>query len=143
MFPFTVAYEGAGTWELSAGQKRWIGDVIVELHMARKDLPRDVAKAAYYSDKVPNAILKEFTSDLLGGTTEAITSINSSGIVFMQYNTAQGAGEHLGIIYFREYQINFFNHLERQGLPMRNNQKRNADKQEKKALTEQEHWNSG
>jgi hypothetical protein len=99
MFPFTVAYEGAGTWELSAGQKRWIGDVIVELHMARKDLPRDVAKAAYYSDKVPNAILKEFTSDLLGGTTEAITSIKSSGIVFMQYNTAQGAGEHLGIIY--------------------------------------------
>jgi len=57
-FPFAVAYVEAGEWiigppELMTG----LHTVVIELHVARKDLPRDVEAAMRYAKAIPNAIL--------------------------------------------------------------------------------------
>jgi len=114
-FPFVIAYEGPGFWSVNAvgvdgtgnyGEKKWLGDIIIELHVARKDMTRDTQQIAYYSDRIPNAILREFISDQLGNSGDGIARIESSGLVFLQYYTTQGIGEHIGIIYrVKEYKI--------------------------------------
>lgn len=59
VFPFIVVYPGKGVWESDVpGNKRWLGSVIVELHIARVDLPRDVESALSYHESIPNALLK-------------------------------------------------------------------------------------
>lgn len=59
VFPFIVVYPGKGVWSSDVpGNKRWLGSVVVELHIARKDLPRDVKAALVYHESVPNALLK-------------------------------------------------------------------------------------
>jgi hypothetical protein len=98
-FPFAVSYEGPGSWDYYAGGKRWLGQIYTELHVARKDLPRDIQQIAFYSDKVPGAIISEFVSDQLGMTADALIRIESSGLVVLQYQTTSGVGEHLGILY--------------------------------------------
>ncbi|RPI96981.1 MAG: hypothetical protein EHM39_10290 [Chloroflexi bacterium] len=57
-FPFAVAFVEAGEWiigppELMTG----LHTVVIELHVARKDLPRDVTAAMRYAKAIPNAIL--------------------------------------------------------------------------------------
>ena len=106
-FPFIIAYESAGTWTINAvgqtsttyGEKKWVGDIRIELHVARKDMPRDVQQVAFYSDKVPNAILRELILDRLGSTVDGYARIDTSGLVFMQYLAPNGIGDHIGIIY--------------------------------------------
>ena len=59
VFPFSVVYPGKGEWNSDTpGGKRWLGSVIVELHIARVDLARDVQAALGYHESIPNALLK-------------------------------------------------------------------------------------
>ena len=59
VFPFLVTYASSGEWESDVpGNKRGLHTITVELHVARKDLPRDIAGAMAYSDSIPNALLK-------------------------------------------------------------------------------------
>lgn len=73
-FPFAVAFAGRGTWAggSPAGEKRGLHTIIVELHVARKDLPRDVAAAMGYTESIPNTILNDPT---LNGNVDAVNEI--------------------------------------------------------------------
>lgn len=57
VFPFAVAYARDGTYEQQKGMMKGLHNVVVELHVARKDLARDVQAAMGYAKSVPNAIL--------------------------------------------------------------------------------------
>lgn len=83
-FPFIVAYAGAGEFEAGApaGMMTYVGSIIVDLHIARKDLPRDTAKSMVYHDSIPDAILGDTT---IGGTVSTCGPVATSGIIFMKY----------------------------------------------------------
>jgi hypothetical protein len=55
-FPFAVAYVRDGSYEEKQGTLLGNHTVVVELHVARKDLARDVAAAMGYAKSIPNAI---------------------------------------------------------------------------------------
>jgi len=92
VFPFSAAFEGGGTWEWytsdeTYGSKRALLTVIVEIHLARIDLPNDAMKAAYFSESIPNAILKGVRLNRLGGTVSAVGKIDSSGLIPMSWGS--------------------------------------------------------
>ena len=73
VFPFSRAYAGEGVIEVGAiGTDRALHSIVVEIHVARTDLPRDVAKAMPYVDSVPAALLADPT---LGGTVSTFGRI--------------------------------------------------------------------
>ena len=93
-FPFVVAYAGAGEFmgASPASSLKYLGSIIVDLHLARKDLPRDVAKVMTYHTSIPNAILNDIT---LGGNLDMCGPVACSGLIVMQY----GDQETLGLRY--------------------------------------------
>jgi hypothetical protein len=65
IFPFAMAYSGGGTWEFGAGGgMKGLHTIVLEVHVARKDLPRDTKVLMVFSDSVPRALLSDPT---LGG----------------------------------------------------------------------------
>ena len=61
-FPFAVAYVDGGEYHIGPPQvMTGLHTVIVELHVARKDLERDVARAMPYAKAIPNAIFSAHT----------------------------------------------------------------------------------
>lgn len=64
-FPFAVVYPGAGVWEFGAtpGEKKGLCTIIVEMHVARKDLPKDLEKAMSFGDSVPNLLMSKMVND--------------------------------------------------------------------------------
>lgn len=58
VFPFVVIYVRGGVWQIGApGVIRGLHDIVVELHVARRDLPRDVRAAMSYAESVPQILL--------------------------------------------------------------------------------------
>lgn len=100
-FPFVIAYEGPGYWKFgTTGEKQGMLTVKVELHVARKDMPRDVAQAVFYSDQIPNAIMSAVKDVMLSeGTIDGCGEIETTGLVFMQYYAPSGIGDHIGYIF--------------------------------------------
>lgn len=97
-FPFVIAYEGPGIWKMVIpGEMQSLATVKIELHVARKDLPRDVAQAVFYSDMIPNAIFDGMRDNQLGGTVETIGEIETSGLVFLQYYS--DVANHIGYVF--------------------------------------------
>lgn len=92
VYPFVVAYAGPGEFRTGepAGQMKYLGSIIVDLHIARKDLPRDVEKAMTYHESIPNEILEDTT---LGGNISTCGPVSCSGIIVMAY----GGQETLGL----------------------------------------------
>ncbi len=76
-FPFCVAYSGGGTWEFGAGQqKKGLHTIVLELHVARKNLPGDIAAAMAYSDSIPALLMsKLLTDNKWNGTVDTFGSI--------------------------------------------------------------------
>lgn len=74
--PMLVAYPGTGDWQLgtasggaSGRPMRWCRPLLyVEVHVVRKDLPRDFRKLLPFGDSVPAAIYAAYARDRLGGT---------------------------------------------------------------------------
>jgi hypothetical protein len=56
-FPFAVAYLGGGTWAHAGNWKRGLHDIVIELHINRADLPRDIRAALKYSESVPDILM--------------------------------------------------------------------------------------
>jgi hypothetical protein len=83
-YPFVVAYAGSGEFRTGepAGQMLYLGSIIVDLHVARKDLPRDAEKAMTYHESIPNDILEDTT---LGGTISTCGPVSCSGLIAMSY----------------------------------------------------------
>ena len=73
VFPFAVAYSGGGLWEFGpGGTRKGLHTIVLEIHVARKDLPRDTQAAMAFSDTVPNVLLANPT---LGGNVSTFGQI--------------------------------------------------------------------
>lgn len=68
VFPFAIAYSQTGFYEQKQGRMLGSHSIAVELHVARKDLARDVQKAMSYAKSVPNAI---YAAQEAGSVTSA------------------------------------------------------------------------
>lgn len=72
-YPFVVAYMGTGTIDFDAPPStKGLHSIIVELHVARKDLPNDISIASPFVDSIPAAIMADVT---LGGTVQLFENI--------------------------------------------------------------------
>ena len=77
-FPFIVCYPVSGEWNSDIpGSKKGLHNIVVELHIARKALPRDVAAALVYCDSIPNMLLKAVspTGDLFNNSISTFERI--------------------------------------------------------------------
>jgi hypothetical protein len=72
IFPFAMAYSGGGTWEISAGRAKGLHTIVIEIHVARQDLPRDTHALMAFSDSIPQALLSDPT---LGGNIATFGTI--------------------------------------------------------------------
>lgn len=74
IFPFLVCYAGTGSFEISpTGVMKGLHSIILELHVARRDLSRDVKNAMQYSDSIPLALMHDPT---IGGTVSTFGRIS-------------------------------------------------------------------
>src|SRR3989304_8711270 len=66
-FPFVTGYPGDGEHiETPAGLRTGLHNVIIELHVARRDLPFDYALAIPFVDSIPNLLFSNLTSKWAG-----------------------------------------------------------------------------
>ena len=74
-YPFVICYPGTGTiTKMSAGWKQGLQTVILEIHVARKDMARDVAKLIDYEDDLMDLLWADSNSGL-SSTADTITEI--------------------------------------------------------------------
>jgi len=86
-FPFSVAHEGPGVWEMLPGeQKRGLQSIVFEIHNIRgKNLTKEIEKIHVYSDLIPNALIKGLYKDRWGGTISTFAQISTSGIAQLDW----------------------------------------------------------
>lgn len=73
-FPFAIAFPGAGTITTeSAGTKRGLHQISLEIHTARKNMAQDVETVIGYGETVANAILGNLT---LNGSVDTVNGIS-------------------------------------------------------------------
>ena len=74
VFPFVVAYPDTGTVEVNTpGEMKFLHNIVIEIHVARKDLPRDVDTLYPYAESVPNKI---FTDVTFGGAIQTFGALS-------------------------------------------------------------------
>jgi hypothetical protein len=78
VYPFAVAFVKSGTWKLGqpTGCMTGMHDIVIELHLERKDLARDVARAMAYAKSVPQAIGDAWLVHVSLTALEAIGSLS-------------------------------------------------------------------
>lgn len=79
-FPFAVAYPGdgehrVGTLVNNTGERKFLGQIVLEVHVSRADLPSAVQASIGFGDTIPNALLKDPT---LNGTVETFASVTQT-----------------------------------------------------------------
>lgn len=77
-FPFAVAYPGdgdhrVGTLVNNTGERKFLGQIVLEIHVSRADLPSAVEASIGFGDSIPNALLKNPTLNGTVSTFESIT----------------------------------------------------------------------
>ncbi len=73
VFPFAIAYARTGVFNAApVGAGKGLHTVVIEVHVARKDLARDVQAAMVFSDAIPLALLADTT---LGGTVSTFARV--------------------------------------------------------------------
>jgi len=74
VYPFAVCFADNGTYDIGPPEvMTGLHTITLELHIARKDLTRDVQKAMVYAKSIPNAIYKGFTD----GNLAAIATLST------------------------------------------------------------------
>jgi hypothetical protein len=90
-FPFVVIYPGAGSWEYGpAGDRKALYSIVIELHVARKDLPKDAEAAMKYIESIPNAVMSTDDGDTLA--TTAFNGLEFSGLITLGYADQETLG---------------------------------------------------
>jgi len=56
VFPFAICLPATGEYSVEPGWAQGIDEVTLDIHVARKDLPRDVDKLITYWDSIPAAL---------------------------------------------------------------------------------------
>jgi hypothetical protein len=76
VFPFAAIYPGGGEQTMPINRVRQdLGSIVIELHVARKDLPRDVEKAIPYVDSIPNVLFDGLDDNKWSATIDTFESI--------------------------------------------------------------------
>lgn len=74
IFPIAIVVPSAGTWEFGpVGEKKGLHNIVVMVHVARKDLPKDVASSRGFGDTIADALMSDPT---LGGTVSTFERIS-------------------------------------------------------------------
>jgi hypothetical protein len=81
-FPFAVAFPSEGTHKIAVpGERMFLGNIILELHVSRVDLPNAVMESIGFGDTIPAALFAYSTSNTsplnlpLKGTCDTFESI--------------------------------------------------------------------
>ncbi len=75
-FPFVVTLPHAGNWESqSAAWKRGLHAIVIDVHVARKDAPRDYQKFVPFVELVPNLLFNKLFLDKWSGLIDTFRSI--------------------------------------------------------------------
>lgn len=92
VFPFAVCYPAAGQFQAGPmGLMKGLHNLVVEIHVARKDLPRDVETALPFGELLAAAVLDDPT---LGGTVDTVRA--DEGISYTFGALAWGGQETVG-----------------------------------------------
>ena len=93
-FPFAVVYPLTGTYEQQMTQlMKGLHSVNIELHVARKDLPRDYSQVMDLIDQIPNRLMKAHMD-------KEFTKLATFGIIDYTFGPLEWAGvQTLGITY--------------------------------------------
>lgn len=71
-YPFLIVFADSGTWEKeSASQVKGIHTITVEIHVSRKDLPRDIERVLPFGELVKDKLFADANATL-GGTVDNI-----------------------------------------------------------------------
>jgi hypothetical protein len=77
-FPFAVVYPGNGTHAFGVpGEKLYLGEFVIEVHVARKNLPAAVQGVIDYGDAVPAALM----DDIVNGNILRTAGLDTFGSV--------------------------------------------------------------
>ena len=72
-FPFAVAFPGEGTHSFGVvGERKFLGNVVLEIHVSRVALPIAVENSIGFGDTIPNALL---ASPTLNGAADVFESV--------------------------------------------------------------------
>ena len=80
-FPFAVAFPSEGTHNFAVpGERLFLGNVILEIHVSRVDLPLAVQNSIGFGDTIPNALMNFTTAGSLplGGTADTFENIQQT-----------------------------------------------------------------
>ena len=93
-FPFAVVYPITGTYEQIMTQRmKGLHSLNIELHVARKDLPRDYALVMDLIDQIPNRLMKAHMDS-------EFSNLATFGIIEYTFGPLSWAGvDTLGITY--------------------------------------------
>lgn len=81
-FPFAVAFPSEGTHQFSVpGERLFLGNIILEIHVTRTDLPNAIMESIGFGDTIPNALFaftKTAGSLPLNGTCDTFENITQT-----------------------------------------------------------------
>jgi len=74
--PFAITYPGTGIASPGVpGERLNLDSIVIELHVAKRDMPRDIATALPFVDSIPNALMTRFTTNQWSSTIETFATI--------------------------------------------------------------------
>jgi len=76
-FPFAVCYPESGEYTQRSYVMQGLHTIAIEVHVQRKDLPRDYSTAMTFAKSVPNEIF-----DAINGALSAIVTVGSISYTF-------------------------------------------------------------
>lgn len=75
-FPFAVAFPAEGDHNFGVvGERMFLGDIVLEIHVSRVDLPTAVENSIGFGDTIPDALMADPT---LNGTCDTFEKIHQS-----------------------------------------------------------------
>ena len=77
VFPFAVVYPADGEHTFGTpGERLAMEAISIEIHVARKDLPRDVATSLPFADSIPDALMADMVGTQWNSTIDTFDRIN-------------------------------------------------------------------
>jgi len=77
MYPFSLVYPGEGEWSMEPiSWKKGLHSIVIEIHVQRRDLPRDFESVVGFCESIPNALFRELVADKWDGTVDTIGTIS-------------------------------------------------------------------
>lgn len=102
VFPFAVCYPESGTWEIAGTWKKGLHTVVLEVHVQRRELPRDVSAALQYGETIVNTLFK---NPALAGVVDTIKNPIVYSFGYLEWAGQQTLGWQFRIKFKQESEI--------------------------------------